>query len=258
MSRDRGVAGETMTDRQANRRWPSAAALGLLLAIGSAGADEVRVGGAGEFIPLTPEKPYLHVLHDGRSVKVQRVQDPDYELKGYFAKTARKCPPFCIQPITPDPSVQVIGEVELFDFMENELRDGKGLLIDARTTGWYEKGTIPGSVNYPFTLLTKAPGDPEVDKLFETFGAKRRGEVGFLARVMEESGIEDASLKTADWDFTDAKTLVLWCNGPACGQSPRAIRGLLAAGYPAQKIRYYRGGMQMWQLWGLTTVEPMR
>ena len=46
--------------------------------------------------------------------------------------------------------------------------------------------------------------------------------------------------------------------GPACGQSPRAIRGLLDAGYPGDKIRYYRGGMQMWQLWGLTTVVPQQ
>jgi hypothetical protein len=53
-----------------------------------------------------------------------------------------------------------------------------------------------------------------------------------------------------------AKDLVLWCNGPACGQSPRAIRGLLDVGYPGEKISYYRGGMQMWQLWGLTTVVP--
>ena len=59
-----------------------------------------------------------------------------------------------------------------------------------------------------------------------------------------------------DWDFSAAKDLVIWCNGPACGQSPRAIRGLLELGYPGDKISYYRGGMQMWQLWGLTTVVP--
>ena len=41
--------------------------------------------------------------------RVQRVQDPDYELKGYFAKTGRKCPPFCIQPITPSAAVAAIG-----------------------------------------------------------------------------------------------------------------------------------------------------
>ena len=80
--------------------------------------DQVRVGETSDVIPLVDGKPYLHVIHEGRSVKVQRVQDPDYELKGYFAKTGRKCPPFCIQPATPHPSVGTIGEVELFDFME--------------------------------------------------------------------------------------------------------------------------------------------
>jgi rhodanese-related sulfurtransferase len=73
---------------------------------------------------------------------------------------------------------------------------------------------------------------------------------------MQELGLSDNRYLTDSWDFTDAKTLVIWCNGPACGQSPRAIEGLLKAGYPADKILYYRGGMQMWQLWGLTTVVP--
>jgi rhodanese-related sulfurtransferase len=238
--------------------WARAAGCALLLGVmaGFATADELQVGGEGGFVPLTPDKPYLHVIHEGRSVKVQRVQDPDYELKGYFAKTVRKCPPFCIQPVTPDPRVQVIAEVELFDFMETDLRDGKGLLIDARTPAWFEKGTIPGSVNYPFTELSKDPGDPAFEALLEEFGAKRRDDVGTVTRLMEEWGLADADLKTEHWDFTDAKNLVLWCNGPACGQSPRAINGLLAAGYPGSKIRYYRGGMQMWQLWGLTTVVP--
>ena len=27
-------------------------------------------------------------------------------------------------------------------------------------------------------------------------------------------------------------------------------------GYPPDKLRYYRGGMQMWQVLGLTTVIP--
>lgn len=220
-------------------------------------ADELQLGE--DFIPLTKGKPYLHVIHEGRSIKVQRVQDPDYELKGYFAKTARKCPPFCIQPITPAPGVQVIGEVELFDFMETELRDGTGMLIDARTPAWHQKGTIPGSVNIPFTELSKSIEDPEMIEAFERFGAKERSEPpGLLEKQLKKLGWSDNPYLTENWDFTDAKHLVLWCNGPACGQSPRAIRGLLAAGYPREKISYYRGGMQMWQLWGLTTVEPKR
>lgn len=218
--------------------------------------EEVKVGSVSDFIPLLEDKPYMYVIHDGTSIKVQRIQDPDYELRGYFAKTARKCPPFCIQPIVPDERVGVVGEVELFEFMENDLRDGTGILIDARTESWYKKATIPGSVHYAFTLLSKDPGDPELNAVLKKFGAKERGEVGFFTRLLENWGLVDAQYKTEDWDFTDSRDLVLWCNGPACGQSPRAIRGLLAAGYPGDKMKYYRGGMQMWQLWGLTTVEP--
>jgi len=228
----------------------------MLAVVPASAEDEVRIGKQGDFIPLVAGKPYLHVIHEGRSVKVQRVQEPDYELKGYFAKTARKCPPFCIQPISPDTGVQPIGEVELFDFIETKLRDGSGVLIDARTASWFRKGTIPGSVNYPFTLFDKGFEDPEVRDLLKSFGVQEREETGAVEKLLEDWGWVDSPHKTEGWDFTAAKDLVVWCNGPACGQSPRAIRGLLKTGSPGEKIKYYRGGMQMWQLWGLTTVVP--
>ena len=223
---------------------------------GPAQAEQVKIEEAPGFIGLTEDKPYVHVIHEGRAVKVQRVQDPNYELKGYFAKTVRECPPFCLRPEKVDPRVETVGELEVFDFMESELRDGEGLLIDARTPSWFEKGTIPGSINIPFTELSKEPGDPVIIGWLEKFGAKPRGDVGFLDKTLEDWGLTDAGFKTDKWDFTAAKRLVLWCNGPTCGQSPRAIKGLLAAGYPPEKLTYYRGGMQMWQLFGLTTVVP--
>ncbi len=225
----------------------------MLLACG-AWADQLTVGK--DFIPLSKDKPYIYVIHDGRSIRVQRVQDPDYQLKGYFARTARKCPPFCLQPVSPAPGVQTIGEVELFDFMETELRDGTGLLVDARTPAWHKRGTIPGSINIAFTHLTKTDDAPEMLEALELFGAKEREEPGLVDRWMDRLGLSEAPDVTGKWDFSQAKNLVLWCNGPECGQSPRAIRGLLKVGYPADKIRYYRGGMQIWQLWGLTTVVP--
>ncbi|MEW7992491.1 MAG: rhodanese-like domain-containing protein [Candidatus Thiodiazotropha sp.] len=221
-------------------------------------ADELKVGeemGEEMEVKLSGDKPFLHVIHEGRSVKVQRVQDPEYVLKGYYAKTARKCPPFCLQPMQVDPAVATIGEVELFEFMETRLRDDKGLLIDARTAEWHQRGTIPGSINIPFTVLSKA-GTAENEAALKRFGGKPRGEVGAISRKLEKMGIIGSENKTDKWDFSSAKELVLWCNGPECGQSPRAIKGLLSVGYPANKIFYYRGGMQLWQLWGLTTVVP--
>jgi len=211
--------------------------------------DEYRV-------PLVPGKPFLHVMQDGHSVRVERIQDPNYELKGYYAKTSRNCPPFCIHPMKVAPDVEPIGEVELFELMETQLRDGTGVLIDARTPEWYKKGTIPGSVSYPFTELTKPPEDGAWEELLREFGAKPAQKPGLVEKAMQGLGLSEKKLQSGKWDFSNAKSLILFCNGPACDQSPRAIKGLLAVGYPAEKLFYYRGGMQMWELWGLTTVIP--
>ena len=80
--------------------------------------------------------------------------------------------------------------------------------------------------------------------------------MGGFSRAMEEFGLMGGKQKNDEWDFTSAKKLILWCNGMWCGQSPRAIQGLLELGYPAEKILYYRGGMQVWQSLGLTVIVP--
>ena len=154
------------------------------------------------------------------------------------------------------PGTKTIGEVELFDFMETQLREGTGVLVDARTPAWYKKGTIPGAVNYPFTLFAKPPEDPEWDQLLPKLGATPAQEVGMIEKTMESMGLVEKKQQSGRWDFSTAKDLVIFCNGPACDQSPREIGSLLSVGYPAEKLFYYRGGMQMWELWGLTTVVP--
>jgi rhodanese-related sulfurtransferase len=158
------------------------------------------------------------------------------------------------------PGVTTVGEAEIFRFMERQLAKGTGMLIDARTPSWYEKGTIPGSVNMPFTVFTADADAPETIAALEMIGGVRRGEVGTLNRKFEQAmaplGLFGAAAKTDSWDFSNAKELLLWCNGPWCGQSPRAIEGLIGHGFPPDKIFYYRGGMQMWKILGLTVVVP--
>lgn len=44
---------------------------------------------------------------------------------------------------------------------------------------------------------------------------------------------------------------VLFCNGPQCKATPDAVRALLADGYPADRLRYYRGGIHDWMTLGL-------
>ena len=207
-------------------------------------------------VKLSPDREFVEVIHKNKLIKIQRIQDQDHKLEGGFAKTSRKCPPFCIQPMDAGENVKTIGQIEIFDFMENELLDGEGLIIDARTPAWWKRGTIPGSVNIPFTVFSLDVDDPQLIDMMKVLGARRRGDVGGFSRAMEEFGLMGGKQKNDEWDFTSAKKLILWCNGMWCGQSPRAIQGLLELGYPAEKILYYRGGMQVWQSLGLTVIVP--
>jgi len=183
----------------------------------------------------------IEVPHHGKIVKITRNQDSQAKITGEFARTSRNCPPFCPQPISAGEGVRTIGEKELILFMANHLKQNTGLLIDARTASWFEKETIPGSINIPYTQLNKKFGadDFSIEEALILFGAEKN-----------ESSDEES------WDFFDAKLLAVWCNGPWCGQSHGAIEGLLSLGYPADKILYYRGGMQVWKIFGLTTVVP--
>ena len=211
-------------------------------------------------VMLTDYLAYVDVQQDGKTVRVQRIQDQDNMLTDGYAKTSRKCPPFCIQPMKVAPGVATIGEAEIFRFMDHQLTSGEGLIIDARTPSWHAKGTIPGSINIPFTVFEGDDDNPETKAALEKLGGVPRGEVGWLTRRFERAmaplGWFGADKKTDHWDFTHAKQVVMWCNGPWCGQSPHAIHALLRHGYPAQDIFYYRGGMQMWRIHGLTTVIP--
>ena len=49
---------------------------------------------------------------------------------------------------------------------------------------------------------------------------------------------------------------IFFCNGPQCPQSPTAIKKLLEAGYPADKMWYYRGGIHDWVTMGLPVKKP--
>jgi rhodanese-related sulfurtransferase len=185
-------------------------------------------------VNITPEIPSVVINHQGIPITVERIQDTDNRLADDFAKTSRPCPPFCIHPISAAEGVRTIGELELLGFLQNDVAKENGLLIDARMPIWYNSETIPGAVNVPFVILTK-PTEKRA-RILQLFGAKQK-----------ESG---------EIDFSQVITLALFCNGPWCDQSPRAIKGLINAGYPPSKIQYYRGGMQAWKSFGLTTVLP--
>jgi len=187
-------------------------------------------------VNITPTIAKVDVVHNGAKMSIMRNQDENNVINPDFANTSRKCPPFCVQPAIVAPGVETIGEVEVLGYLK-KMADGDKtvLVIDSRTPDWVAKGTIPGSVNIPWTKL-KDDADPfEVaDTLTKQFGATEKG---------------------AAFDFSSAKTVVMFCNGTWCGQSPTNIKRLLKMGYPADKIKWYRGGMQDWEALGLTTVK---
>lgn len=229
-----------------------ALALGAMAGMGTgASAEEVEV-------KLTPKLDSFKVRHNGKMITIERVQDQNHTVDEAWAKTSRKCPPFCPHPMSVAPGVTTVGEVEVFDFMQNKVNKGTGLLIDARVPSWHKKGTIPGSINIPFTEFERKPTDPELTAVMKKIGAKRRGQVGFVDhawdKTLETVGVDIQ--RSGFWDYSESPDLLLWCNGPWCGQSPHAIRGLLALGFPPEKIYYYRGGMQMWEMLGLTVIVP--
>ncbi len=184
-------------------------------------------------VKITEDIASVSFSLNGQTFTIDRNQDPEETLDAEFTKTSRACPPFCIQPISAVDVVETFGELEILSFLENEVSVGTGLLVDARLPEFYVKGTIPGALNIPFSALSA--DNPYLTDILKALGAKDAG--GSL-------------------DFTGAYTLALFCNGPWCGQSPKAISELIDAGYPADRIKYYRGGMQNWLALGLSTIVP--
>lgn len=208
-------------------------------------------------VKLNPQLDSLSVKHNNRMVKIERIQDQSHVVDAAWTRTSRKCPPFCPQPMQVAPGVRAAGELEVFDFMTSMVNTGKGILIDARLASFHEAGTIPGSVNIEFKVFQEGELGPELERAMQIIGAKRRDINTFditLDKALKGLGFE--TNKHGYWDFSDVKELMLWCNGPWCGQSPAAIKGLIELGFPADKIHYYRGGMQMWQIMGLTVIKP--
>lgn len=191
-------------------------------------------------VKISHDLPSVDVIHNAKKVTIEREQDQLNEIEPDFALTSRACPPYCIQPMNVAPGVKTIGELELLDFLKQKSSgDNAIVVIDSRTSDWVARGTIPGSINIPWTKLFKQ------SKSFDPFEVE-----GILTLQF------GASVKDSIWNFGHAKTLVFFCNGPWCGQSPTNIKALVNMGYPAHKIFWYRGGMQAWHSLGLTTVEP--
>lgn len=185
-------------------------------------------------VKITENLPYVDVDVLGEPVRIDRIQDTNHKLRNSYAKTSRPCPPFCVQAFEPIKGIETYGELELLDFLKKDVSNNTGVLVDARLPKWYNEGTIPGAINLPFAIL-----NPKTSK-------------EYLQKVLPILGVEK---KEGKWDFSKAQKLVVFDNGPWDQQATRAIKHLLAIGYPKDKIKYYRGGMQYWQILGLKVLN---
>jgi len=185
-------------------------------------------------VNITEGLPYVNVEVNGKIIKIQRIQDTSHKLTNSYTKTSRPTPPFGIQPFQPIKGIETISELDVLDFIKEKLPKNQGILVDARMPKWSRAGTIPGSTNIPFSVLTPST-KVSYGKILGLLGAKKEGN---------------------QWNFENAQSLLIFDNGPWCQQGVRAMKNLVKIGYPKSKILYYRGGMQYWQILGLTTIVP--
>lgn len=174
-------------------------------------------------VGITPDAMQFDVPTDTGPQSISRIQDETNMVTGEWARTSRPCPNFCIQPMIPAEGVTTIGELELIAM----LQDPTQMVIDSRVEPDFKGGAIPGAVNIPYTQAADRLDELGCELDFD----------GFIC------------------DGDAVKSVALYCNGPWCGQSPTAARRMIKAGFPAEKIFYYRGGMQVWRMLELTVTE---
>ena len=207
----------------------------ILGAVALAATSSLFGGTNGEYkVKITQDLPYVDVDVMGEPVRLDRIQDTNHKLTNSYVKTSRPCPPFCVQPFEPIKGIETYGELELLKFLKQEVSNNRGVLVDARLPKWYKQGTIPGAINMPFSILNPDTSNQYLEQVLPILGAKKDGN---------------------KWNFDNAQYLVVFDNGPWDQQGTRAMKHLVRIGYPKDKIKYYRGGMQYWQILGFKVLN---
>ena len=151
--------------------------------------------------------------------------------KATFITSAGKA----IYPMQIHKDIVTYGEVEVLEFINEMQYDDNMLSIDTRDEEWYGHLTIPGSINIHYVYI-------QMSDVFEKEYRESLNKLGVIG------------LKKP-YDFSKAKTILLFANGAWCSQSPKMIEALLALGYPPEKIKWYRGGMDDWLGLSMTTTR---
>lgn len=181
---------------------------------------------------ITPSQSSVEFEFGGQVYSIQRGRGGDAALPRAYSQTSRTCPEHCIEPGHAAAGVNTLTELDVFEFMQSSVSSGSGLLVDARLPEEFQQGSIPGAISVPAATLVA--NNPYREDLLLALGAK--GAIGQM-------------------DFSGAFDLLVFDDGPWSPTAREAVQLLLEAGYPAQKIMYYRGGLQLWHIFGLTVSE---
>ncbi len=178
------------------------------------------------------ETTATNVAFDAAAASITQAPTADLARLGPLASRPSGCGDFCLAPTLAASGVATVAEPEVIQFIAQTVSSGGGLLIDARHRDNRDGGAIAGSTNIPVAVL--APDNPYRIDILMALGAQRSG-------------------NTLTYDR--AASVMIYDGGPADGQAAALVAALLDAGYPAERISYYRGGMLVWVALGLSVAE---
>lgn len=196
-----------------------------------------------------------HIAMDGSEKTVSVARDSDlrcrevpFDGKTFWSEEypLKSVPEFCkksfittagkLSPMKMHEKIDTYGELEVLEFLEELQEDEHMLFVDSRKKEWYESRTIPGAINIPFIYFTEQG----------KWGKEKLAALRLLGVKVTKEG----------YDFSKAKTVLFFCNGVWCRQSPQMIEALLEIGFPPENMKWYRGGLQSWLNVGMTSIVP--
>ncbi len=173
-------------------------------------------------------------IFNGERVNITRDNPEAVRFTTRFATSDDACGAPCIAPMQVAEGIVTFGENDVLAFLVEEVAGNTGLMVDARMPEVRARGYIPGTVSLPYATLE--PGNNFKYDILKALGAR------------EFDGA---------FNFADVRNLLIYDNGPSTDDAGKLIKGLLTEGYPAEKIHYYRGGMQVWSVLGFSIEEDI-
>ena len=204
------------------------------------------------------------VNKQGKTIKLERIKSPICTRDNLTPEAlwddnyaSRKVADICkktfvtqvgtLQPMNLGKGIKTVGELEVLVHIKHAQDTPKEyILVDARTERWFEQITIPTSVNIPFNEIA-------YDKDSELHDFENEDKFDeYIEHYKRLFTLLNIKKTTKGLDFSKAKSIILFCNGSWCSQSPKAIYKLVNMGYPKEKLLWYRGGLQDWLIYDFT------